>query len=358
VREFCCRHARNGAAALGLAFLPFALTASASAQPHVRVNSGITWISWAPGSTILFDGAGVQSIRPDGSRLQLLSRRGAHGSWAPDGGWFAVTIGDTGIGVLKVGRPGLSRLTRAGSMPVWSPSGDRIAYRSLTGIRVVRRDGSNDHLAVALRNGQNFTREYDWSPDGRELVFSACLRPVRDGEICPDAVYRAPLARPRERRRVSPGGGTCPDMSSRGAIAYTTSTGLVIRPAGAGPRIAVTRPASCGAWSPDGRLLAVDGKRSLIVARADGTARRRLAVLPPLPTCCDVSRASAPVWSPDSRSIAVARPIEGRETRIAYRLYVVDVATGRARLIVTTPYGSTLPDREQDPHARLLHSRR
>ena len=327
------------ASAVGLLLL---LPSAAPAGDEAHVVSSITWISWAPGGTILFDAGGVGSIGPDGTRFELLNTRGAHGAWFPDGGWIAVTIGDTGIGIIDVmdGRPRLRRLTRTGSMPVWGKGGTSgIAYASPRGIRVVGSDGSNDHLAIALRHGQNFRREYDWSADGRELVFSACLRPVPDGEICPDAVYRAPLARPSSRRRVSPGRGTCPDMSSRGAIAYNTPTALVVRPRHARPRIAVARPASCGTWSPDGGLLAVEGRKSLIVARADGRSRRRVAVLPPLPTCCAVSRAPAPVWSPDGRAIAVARPIEGRDTRIGYRLYVVDAATGRVRLIVTTPYG-------------------
>jgi Tol biopolymer transport system component len=333
---------RTGAAALGvlLAAAALSLPGGGAARSQAQVGGVIDWISWAPGATILFDGQGVHSISADGTRVQLMSARGGHGSWSPSRGSIAVTYAGWGIALAELGRRGLRRLTRAGNSPVWSPSGDRIAYAAIDGIRVVRRDGSNDHLAIPLRRGQNFTRENDWSPDGRRLVFSACLRGVAEGQVCPDAVYTAPLARPRARRRISPGGGTCPDSSPSGAVAYNSPNGIaVVAAPGAKPRIAVARAASCATWSPDGRLLAVEGRRSLIVARADARARRRLVSLPPLPTCCAFPQAAAPVWSPDGRMIAVARPIEGREATVSYRLYVVSVATGRARVIVRTAYG-------------------
>jgi Tol biopolymer transport system component len=311
------------------------LPGAGSARSKGHQRWGFDWVAWAPGTSILFDADGTRELVPDGRGARRLLPNGYKAQWSPDRRRLAVVFGGPGgIAVAELGKPGLRSLTRSGFNPVWSPTGDRIAYNGgavFDHVRVVRPDGSGDHVAVPLRFGQNVTRENDWSPDGRRLVFSACLRPVQEGLDCSDAVFVAELARPRVRRRISPGQGTCPDWSSAGAIAYRTGGSVAVVPwVGARPRLAIRRASSCPAWSPDGSLLAAEGPRSLIVARADGRSRRRLTTLPPSPI------APAPAWSPDGRHLAVARAVEPRRGRTQYRLYVVEVRTSRKRIVMQT----------------------
>jgi hypothetical protein len=323
---------------LGSALL---LAGAGGAGSQARPAWTIDWIAWAPGSSILFHGNGTHSIRADGSGSRRLLPRGYGASWAPDRRSLAVQFGEGGIAVAELRRSGLRRLTRGGFNPIWSPTGDRIAYQDslFDDVRVVRADGSGDRIAIPLRFGQNFTRENDWSPDGRKLVFSACLRPVPEGQACPDAVYVADLARPANRRRISPNRGTCPDWSATGAIAFLDGGGVaVVRSLGSRPQRVLRSAASCPAWSPDGSRLAVEGPRSLLVARADGRSRYRLTTLPPLPCCTSYPNAPAPAWSPDGRRIAVARVL-GHPQRVdllQYRIYVVDVRTRKKRIVVQT----------------------
>lgn len=318
--------------------LALAVSMPGKAQRPTRMNGTIDWIFWAPGATILFNARWLQSIRGDGSGLQRMSMRGWRGSWSPDLHAIAVNRSD-GIGVIHLDGRGMQPLTREGNSPVWSPSGDRIAYSYFGDIRVVRADGSGDHLAVPLRFGENFDREFGWSSDGRQMVFSACLRRVPDGEECPDAVYTAELAHPRIRHRISPGRGTCPDWGRTGAIAYRAGHGVAIARPRTRPRIVLARAFSCPTWSPDGRSLAVDGARKLVVISVDGVSRRSLGSFPPLPTCCASPAPPGPVWSPDGRFVAVVRTVQNRQSQVSYLLYVLRVRNGRANLIVQTPFG-------------------
>ena len=82
------------------------------------------------------------------------------------------------------------------------------------------------------------------------------------------------------------------------------------------------------AWSPDGKSLSYfsdkSGEYRLYIAQQDGLTPPREIILP------EPSRYFAPSWSPDGRKISF------QDTH--YRLWLVDVATGQAKVADTDPF--------------------
>lgn len=61
--------------------------------------------------------------------------------------------------------------------PTWSPNGTQIAYMRRDGVYVIDVDGSN-HRRLVKTSQEEFREEVGkvhWSPDGTEILFSACL---------------------------------------------------------------------------------------------------------------------------------------------------------------------------------------
>ena len=112
-------------------------------------------------------------------------------------------------------------------------------------------------------------------------------------------------------------------------IAYTVNNNdgpgrpyaqIWVMPAGGGTSVGFSKDKETSSgpeWSPDGSMIAysgqVDGKKGLIVARADGTSKRFLAPLEgtnsPLPTV-----GKNYTWSPDGKKIALVSAVPGPET--------------------------------------------
>jgi hypothetical protein len=102
---------------------------------------------------------GIVVVQPDGSRRRLGDYETA--SWSPRGLFVAAAKGRTLSALEPDGTPRWS-ITAAkrvalpswtgGSSPAWSPSGERIAYRSGFDLRVVAGDGTEDHLLAGSTN--------------------------------------------------------------------------------------------------------------------------------------------------------------------------------------------------------------
>jgi Tol biopolymer transport system component len=153
-----------------------------TAGAATAVTFAVACHSTGPGTLLLTsDRSGetqIYRIEPDGSGLADLTPDGRAygGDWSPDRSRivFASPSGE-GSGVYVMDADGTNRVRlAAGSSPVWSPDGSRIAFVSADGVTVMNTDGSDTR---ALTAGVDPT----WSPDGARLAVSR-LRCVAD--IC------------------------------------------------------------------------------------------------------------------------------------------------------------------------------
>ena len=208
-------------------------------------------------------GARLASVGRDGGNLQFLSDRelGGFPRISPDGGRLArsrvdVLRGNPDIWLDDLRRGTRLRLTTSADldvMPVWSPDGKEIAYRSgtvhETTIGFAASDGSG--VTRTLACPKQPCEPNDWSPDGKYLVVTVDGRDIwtvplepgatpqklldegfieRDARISPDGRWLAyvseesgraeisvrSLAGPSRRFVVSSGGGDQPVWSHDG----------------------------------------------------------------------------------------------------------------------------------------------
>jgi Tol biopolymer transport system component len=192
--------------------------------------------------------------------------------------------------------------------PVWSPSGDRVAFAlgrffqtvagpAVSDIALVNRDGTN--LKV-VTNGDANLGFPSWSPDGTEIVYRASGKDNR-GLFVTNLVTGT-------TRALTPGSGhdNFPSWSPKGdRIAFTRFFDgdyelFTIRPDGTDLRRLTNEPgndAHC-AWSPDGEWIAFSSARGgfkdeaalhpanpqsyadIYVMRADGSDVRQLTDTP------------------------------------------------------------------------------
>lgn len=94
--------------------------------------------------------AGLYVARADGSDRRLVGDFPCCGGvvWAPDSSRFAY-----GTSVVSAEGKRVREFTILGSEPSWSPDWRQLAYVSGTGLRVVRADGSGDHLVPGTAPG-------------------------------------------------------------------------------------------------------------------------------------------------------------------------------------------------------------
>jgi Tol biopolymer transport system component len=339
------------AAAVGLGVALGAAAATPAEPRAAGPREPIDWIAWSPGPKIVFDAfVGTYALGTSGPPRRLRTFRGfGNPVWSPSGRLLALSSDEGGIVLAFPNGKLLRRISRDGVLPSWSPTAHALAFQTIglerpAAIWTVQADGRRERRLASLRRGSDFSRGPAWSPDGGSLVFAACLRVVREGEDCGGLRRGIGIftirADGKGLRRLA--FGRCPVWSPAREIAFSAHgrvPGLAIAKSdGSGRRTVARAATSCPAWSPDGRSVAAEGARSLLVAVRGSWTVRRVGRLPPFPTCCAYPAPPAPAWSPDGTSLAVVRPVEGRNATLSYRLYVVRVRDGRTRLLLRTPY--------------------
>lgn len=269
------------------------------------------------GRLLVQTGEGPVVVQPDGSRRLLGDYEGA--TWSPHGLFVAAVKKRTLSALEPDGTPRWSVTADARvAVPRWSPSGERIAYRSGFDLRVIAGDGTEDRLlagsiAAGTPPDARISPAYvppDWSPTGEDalayvtgagrlrildsetgavLAAAAALRRITwmdwaDGgrkilEASPGALRLRPVLRAGHPSRQAlgvahhlplPPGATVNDaaLAPQNSLVAASITHwrkhgtyseiLVFRP-GQGARTLLSVPGSLGQveWSPDGRRLLV-----------------------------------------------------------------------------------------------------
>ncbi len=133
------------------------------------------------------------------------------------------------------------------SSPVWSPTGDRIAFISTNKIEIANSDGTNRTVINSNGNAPFGRPSLDWSSDGTKLVFN------KDNNIFSIGSTGSDLL------QLTTTGGFEPNFSPDGTkIAYTKSTGVFLMNADGTNQVILLSGngiQECK-WSPDGNFLA------------------------------------------------------------------------------------------------------
>ncbi|HEX7317123.1 MAG TPA: LpqB family beta-propeller domain-containing protein [Pyrinomonadaceae bacterium] len=211
---------------------------------------------------------------PDWSRashLRLTDQAGTefHPSLAPDGRTFVYSSDQSGnfdILLQRVGGMNPTNLTKDSAaddkQPAFSPDGERIAFRSgrePAGIYVMGATGEN----VRLVSEGGF--HPSWSPDGKEIVYSAAGRDEPDVRNTTPSKLWVVNVESGAKRLLSDLDAMQPAWSPHGArVAFWFMPPAVGRsdvatvPSGGGEPVVVTRDALTNwnpVWSPDGKFL-------------------------------------------------------------------------------------------------------
>jgi Tol biopolymer transport system component len=237
-------------------------------------------------------------------------------------------VASDGRGLAKLSAP-YRRTRRTELRPEWSPHGRRLAFRAYLE-RDALSGGAAYHLYVMNADGsgvRNLTRrhfretgDFDWSPDGRQLVVDVWNERIDRHRL---HVIRTDGGRPRLLTRGddfgahwSPDGSTIAfnrfGRGGRAALYAIASDGTRLR------RLA--RRANGPAWSPDGARVAYFagfGPTAIHLIDPNGGGRRRLARVP--------GEIGELAWSPDGASIAYM----AHRPRRGWDIHVVDTVEGR-----------------------------
>ncbi|GAA2046192.1 amidohydrolase family protein [Nocardiopsis rhodophaea] len=173
--------------------------------------------------------------------------------------------------------------------PVLSPDGERVAFRALGALWVMRIG----HKPRAVVDDGSFSSDPDWHPDGRSLVYSS------DREGTP-ALWRHNLDDGTDER-------------------LTRLDGAQLTPR----------------WAPDGERIAYQDEdgATWVLDLSDGSARQ---VLPKL------FMPGRPTWSADGTTLALAavRPRSDRFREGTSQILTVDLETGSTRYTESAPFRS------------------
>lgn len=211
---------------------------------------------------------------------------------------FVASADGSGERSLSRGLPGIS------TEPIWSPDGRQVAFtawglQGVPQIVVAPADGSSRRV-LSLRLPGNPVQPA-WAPNGRQLavIVTQTLAPPRDLYLAElDGSGGRFLAASAAEPTWAPDGSRIAFLGPGGSLSVVNVDGSGMRTVAVG--------ASSPAWSPDGRLIAFVRNDDLHVVRPDGGGER-VVVPGPLP-------ARGPAWRPASaQAVGTKRPcvVEG-----------------------------------------------
>ncbi|MDP9222441.1 MAG: hypothetical protein M3P18_01020 [Actinomycetota bacterium] len=299
----------------------------ASGTKRIVLQGDIVGAAWSPdGKWIAVSKDGyVMLLRGDGRdlrRLPLLSARPASTyisdpsfAWAPNS--HSLAINEAGGHRLVIRRidGGVRVIRRTGSDAAmfrlsWSPDGRWISYdregRFSMSIHLIHPDGSGDHTAVVIHDSvpNNSPSPALWAPGGHRFAYTTESSDARDpplGVVDTDSGKVAALAMPN----ALPIGWSA-DESEFAAV----QRGLNGQP---------------------GSLLLID---------ASGQSRALLMALAP--------SGLAGAWSPDGKKLAVS----GTDHQGAFDIELVDPVGGPPRVVAQLPHDSPVQLLTWRPHAQ------
>lgn len=136
------------------------------ATRHLIDGSDPAWSIKGKIAFVHSDG-GIYIIRPDGSGLRRVVRRGTEPDWSPDGRFIVYAAGGASIWVVRADGRGAHRL-HAGSSPSFSPNGHKIVYVGRDGrLEIMGSRGKQVRRVPGLRNvdyDDETLMEPDWQP--------------------------------------------------------------------------------------------------------------------------------------------------------------------------------------------------
>ena len=212
--------------------------------------------------------------------------------------------------------------------PSWSPDGKEIAFSARGDLWIASAEGGE---ARALTRGPDDDRDPSWSPDGKEIIYVSSPAGMEGHVVRVSSAGGEPRAVTREE-----GGYRGPRLSPLGTAALVTRTGEsgdelrwvdlatgASRPFGADP----DGSESDGCFSPDGRSVAYlasrGGKTEVRVRPAEGGPATTLD--------SDAAAKAGLDWSPDGTRLACSV----RPPGAAPFVRVLDVEGGGRRIAAT-----------------------
>jgi Tol biopolymer transport system component len=254
------------------------------------------------------------AISPDGKQLALVLCNIEDLKTLPKGQSpeYSIYLFDIESGILKF-------LVPNGVEPVWSPDGNRIAYRGKnSGLWLVDSASgiSNEIYSVKQANEEWVTR-FDWSPDGKQLVFvdeiyqqSRSIVKLNTDQAAPVKVLVPPSTYWPTLPKWSPDGTRILFISEEGKSSSSQSYfNIWIMDSDGSNHSQITFDIQVDSldWSPDGNWIAFSGAKAyellltysdLWIVNKDGNELKRLTSLKD-----EKANLEDPKWSPDGAQI-------------------------------------------------------